>query len=207
MRVVDLTGRQFGRLRVLGRGKSTKAGLYWTCKCSCGTVLDVFGGSLRYGKTKSCGCNMAPLKHGHARRGSKRTKTYNVWATMLSRCRRPNDPAYPRYGGRGISVCERWLKYENFITDMGEAPARTYLDRRGNDGNYEPSNCNWVYPTQSARNTSRNVWLTHRGMTLCLTDWAKLTGVSRDTLNGRYNSGWEIGRLLDTPVAKRKLRR
>lgn len=111
---------------------------------------------------------------------------YAVWSAMLSRCNNPKNSNYHRYGARGIVVCERWLKFKNFIADMGPRPSGEHsLDRIDNDGNYEPENCRWATLKEQARNTSRNRLLTHDGRTMCLDDWAREIDVSPSCLSHR----------------------
>ena len=149
-------GQRFGRLTAIKRiaGK-------WRCRCDCGKVVRVFRENLTSGHTRSCGClardvtarrNRDNARHGHCK-NNQSTKIYRVWSSMLERCRSPQHHAYDRYGGRGITVCDRWLVFENFLADMGECPSGYSLDRINNDGNYEPSNCRWA--TDSEQNKNR----------------------------------------------------
>lgn len=153
----DLSGRIFGRLHVLQRSGKTRP-VKWVCKCSCGIERTVRSVHLVTGHTKSCGClqreisivvGSASKRHGHSNGGSR---TYNVWQAMKARCFTQTHHAYKWYGARGITVCARWMVYENFLDDMGEKPDGLSLDRINNDGNYEPGNCQWATATQQSRN-------------------------------------------------------
>lgn len=116
----------------------------------------------------------------------RRTKEYSIWASMKGRCQNPKDKNYHHYGARGIKVCERWQKFENFIADMGPRPEGMSLDRYpDNNGNYEPGNCRWATWAQQHRNTRRTHFITHLGRTLCLSDWAALAGESSAGLSSK----------------------
>jgi len=121
---------------------------------------------------------------------------------MRSRCNNPNDQSYPRYGGRGISVCERWDRFEVFLADMGKRPAPGYsLDRTDNNGNYEPGNCHWATKTDQARNRRSNRRLTHDGRTMTLAEWAHAVALNQNTISRRIDRlGWSVARALTTPV-------
>ncbi len=150
LRRKDISGQRFGRLVAIKPSGNTKQGTVWLCKCDCGNVVTVQQGSLHSGKTKSCGClrkegGFTPVH------GGTRTRLYNIWCSMKRRCENPNVCSYPRYGGRGISVCEEWQDFINFrdwaLThgyDENAKYGECTLDRIDVDGNYEPSNCRWV---------------------------------------------------------------
>lgn len=143
---VDLTGQRFGRLVVLGFDHRTSARRsMWRCRCDCGTEVIADGGNLRTSNTASCGCfrrdvsSATSTTHGHG--GETRSPEYESWCAMLARVRATSGLRFRDYGARGITACERWKSFENFLADMGPRPEGTTLDRVNNDGNYEPGNC------------------------------------------------------------------
>lgn len=127
------------------------------------------------------------------------SSTHAIWRGMLSRCSNPKSKDFARYGGRGISVFERWLSFANFLADMGERPAGLTLERRDGAGNYGPSNCEWATPKQQARNRRNNVFITHGTTTATVAEWAERTGLERKTLEYRIRAGWSAERALTTP--------
>lgn len=126
---------------------------------------------------------------------------YGVWRQMRMRCALPTHHKYPRYGGRGIKVCDRWQTFANFVEDMGERPSGGTLGRIDNDGGYEPGNVRWESSSQQQRNTSRTRLLTFGEKTQSMADWADEIGISYDVLNHRINAyGWTVERALKEPV-------
>lgn len=154
-RRIDLTGQQIGRWTVLGYAGIDGGQARWHCRCECGTVSSVNGAYLRSGQSRSCGCLGIELRTTHGMYG---TPLYRVWAAMLRRCENPKVERYPRYGGRGISVCERWHNFQFFYDDImreiGPRPKGKTLDRINNDGNYEPGNVRWATPQEQYANSS-----------------------------------------------------
>jgi hypothetical protein len=140
--------------------------------------------------------------------GQSKTTTYNAWVAMRSRCYKRTDKYYSHYGGRGIRVCDRWLLFENFYTDMGPRPSPDHsLDRINNDGNYGPDNCRWATQAEQQRNRSNTVLITINGVTKCAADWADEMGMLRETLSRRMRrAGWTGERAVLTPVGPYKKR-
>ena len=146
--VVDMKGKRFGRLTVIGRTGSMHRKAVWKCFCLCGTTKNIIGQSIRRGLIVSCGCyhrerQTVPKVHGHKDNGIV-SPTYNSWRAMIGRCTHPSNNTFKFYGAKGVRVCERWLTFSGFLADMGERPVNTTLGRFGDTGNYEPSNCTWM---------------------------------------------------------------
>jgi hypothetical protein len=157
----DMVGRMYGRLTVVRReGNDSSGGTRWLCVCSCGKNTIVSYGNLEVGGTRSCGCLFREVAgqqsyiHGHSQR-KNRSPTYSSWVSMMARCNIPSATGYERYGARGISVCQRWHKFENFLADMGERPDGLSIDRIDGSGNYEPVNCRWATWTEQRINQNR----------------------------------------------------
>jgi len=157
--MLDLTNQRFGRLRALSAAHSIAGGRYWVCACDCGKNRLVVAASLKRGRTKSCGClqreraKSANTQHGDA--GVRRiTSLYSCWQSMKQRCYNPNNAWYAYYGGRGIIVCDRWLRsYTDFRDDMGPKPTPQHsIDRIDVNGNYEPGNCKWSTAQEQSNN-------------------------------------------------------
>jgi hypothetical protein len=150
----DLTGKKFGMLQVIERSDGTFVGsVGWKCLCACGTETVVRGNNLYNNTTKSCGClRRKYLSESRTIHGLTNTPTYKSWSSMRTRCNNSNYAESHSYKGRGIKICDRWDKFENFLQDMGERPNETSLDRIDVNGNYEPSNCRWATKKEQAQN-------------------------------------------------------
>jgi hypothetical protein len=154
----DLTGKRFGRLIAQWPvGMRNNFVIYWLCSCECGNLKVVKGGSLRIGATRSCGClrKTFHIVHGHTKFGGPSTSEYGTWQHIIQRCTNPKNKAWKWYGGRGIKVCRRWLRFSNFLADMGlkPEPKSAYsIERINNDGNYELKNCKWATREEQRKN-------------------------------------------------------
>ncbi len=205
----DLAGRKFGRLTVLrALPERIQRSIAWECRCDCGTVVNVPATKLLLGRKRSCGCLAKEVaaeshaNHGH-KRGGKISKTYNAWAAMRDRCTNPRNSRWADYGGRGITVCSEWLTFDNFLRDMGEAPAGTSLDRIDNERGYEPGNCRWATPDRQARNRRDTTFIEFRGEKLSISDWSERTGIDTHTIRARIKRGWSVDRALSEPAKEK----
>lgn len=205
--VIDMTGQTIGRWTVLRRSESVIDGrrAAWVCRCACGTERPIPGTSLRRGRSLSCGCAVQPLppatRHAHAPRG-RRSPEYYVWGAIVARCTNPRSGGWKKYGARGIRVCDRWRDFVAFLADMGQRPSPQHsIERRNNDGDYEPGNCRWGTDAEQRRNKRTSRFVTFRGETRILQDWSTATGLAPSTIGARLNRGWSAERALTTPVS------
>jgi hypothetical protein len=188
MKFIDLTNKRFGKWtairyeRVGARGK-------WFCRCSCGTERLIWANDLKTHRTTNCGC----VRRTH---GMTNSREFETWHSMCKRCTRKKEANYHRYGGRGICVCKRWLKFANFYADMGPKPQGTELDRIDNDGPYSPENCRWASRAQNANNRGNNRRITHNGVTKTLAEWSAALGGNNYLVGMRLKQGWPISEAV-----------
>lgn len=201
----DLTGMRFVNLtavRYLGRASVDSPG--WLCRCDCGSEVILEGYLLRSGISKSCGCRRIKSVTKH---GMHRSLEYKTWSGMKSRCHNPKDHGYPDYGGRGIVVCDRWrYSFTNFFKDMGVKPsAKHSIERKNNNGNYEPGNCVWATWQDQQNNRRSSRIITLGGESLTVAEWARKNGMAYVTLESRIqHQGWDPAKALTTPVRQKQ---
>ena len=188
-----LVGRRFHMILVVATAPVINQKRMVVARCDCGKEFLVRANSLLSGNTKSCGCYRPAYSHGHARKGLQ-SRTYRIWCDMRSRCAGKISPH--NYAARGIACCDRWLSFENFLADMGEAPDGYSLERNNNDGNYEPNNCRWATAFEQARNRRNNVFLEHEGKRLCLADWATHLGTNVNNIRNRLDRGLDLSKIV-----------
>lgn len=209
-----IIGARFGRWQVVSQPEIKYQGdgqAKWSvdCKCDCGNTSSVWVSNLKSGGSKSCGCLHRELlakrngKHGYAKRGEL-SDEWHIWTQMMQRCENPNNKNFPKYGGAGISVCERWKEFKNFIADMGKKPTPKHSIDRFPDGrgNYEPGNCRWATPTEQSRNRSSVILIEIGKKTKCVTEWAAIYGVAKQTAISRIGLGWNPVNAVTCPAGK-----
>lgn len=167
------------------------------CRCKCNKEIDVSLGHLRSGHTTKC----MECAHKTKAKENRNTPEYTVWAALKARCTNPNSPQWNDYGGRGITVCDRWLNsFDAFLTDMGFRPSADHsIDRKDNNGPYSPNNCRWATKEEQSRNTRRTHLIEYQGETKCLTDWAIQFNLSPKCLSYRLANGWDFEKAIKVP--------
>lgn len=207
----DLAEKRFGMLRVLERADNHGSQTYWRCQCDCGNTVEVKACRLKNGVKTNCGCiarkagyrkSGIPWNKAH---GMTDTRIYRIYHKMYLRCYSKVNPAYPNYGGRGITICPEWLGehgFENFAKwsfENGYADNLS-IDRIDNDKGYSPDNCRWATAKEQANNTRSTVFLTYKGKTKSASEWAEITGIRQDTLTMRKRNGWTDEECIETPI-------
>lgn len=206
--IKDLTGKRFGRLVVIDRNPentSTRTAR-WNCLCDCGSKCVAIGVTLTRGTKQSCGClQKERTSEANRTHGMSKTAEYNIWCGLIARCFNQNDPAYYKYGGRGITVCKRWLNsFMDFYQDIGPRPGPEYsVDRYpNNDGNYEPGNCRWATPTEQANNTRSNRIVELNNTQYTIAELARELSIPAKTIHSRLSQGKELDNGLLSEVHK-----
>lgn len=214
----NLTGMRFGRLVALERAEDyvTPKGQHktqWRCRCDCGNEIITNSSNLRSGITKSCGCFADEIRsqngHNNKKHGGFGTRLYRIYRGMWQRCYDKKVSQYPRYGGRGISICDEWMGETGFERFREWSYANGYddlltIDRINNDGNYSPDNCRWCTQKEQQNNRMCNVLLTVDGETHTMAEWSDISGINVSTIKSRHNAGWNDYDIIHTPVDMRR---
>lgn len=199
----DLTGRTFSRLTVIRRAEqeaSKTIPIRWVCRCACGNEHEARGALLKNGEVQSCGCLLreSAAQNGRAKRthGMTGSRTYSCWVNMKTRCLNEKNEKFKDYGGRGITICERWMQFALFLEDMGEAPPGMTIERDNVDGNYDPGNCIWATQKTQQNNRRNTVFVTLNGEQMTLSEACARTGVNRKLADKRLRKGWPDDKAL-----------
>ena len=195
---LELIGIKFNRLMVISELPERHASglVQWVCLCDCGKTKMVLGRELTRGNTKSCGClqkeTVVERNKKTATHRFSKTSTYEIWFGMKKRCDPKNFDEYPNYAGRGISICGQWMKFENFLNDMGEKPNGLSIERINNNGNYEPSNCKWATSVEQANNKRNSIRVDTPLGALPISQAAKYYQIPVPTIYSRYKAGRHV---------------
>lgn len=203
MNAYIMQGLIFGRLTVIREADKVKnKPNRFLCQCSCGNQRIVLGYHLRSGHTISCGCFRKEVTGNRAfKHGDSHTPTHNLWLNMRDRCNNKLNKSYSYYGGRGISVCERWNDYSLFVEDMGYKPNGLELDRIDNNKDYCKENCQWSSRKQQMRNQRRSVILEYKGESIQMNDLADRFGINKHTFKSRICIlGWSVEDAISKPI-------
>lgn len=194
---VEMVGVRFGRLVAISEAGKGSNGFKYLFKCDCGNEKIISGPIVRSGKASSCGCLRSErTAKKNLTHGKVDTPEYQSWQAMKNRCLNPNQSAYKNYGGRGITICDKWIEFAGFAEDMGERPEGCSLERIDNSKGYSKDNCVWATIKSQNRNTRQNKYLTYNGVTLCMKDWSIKTGIPYPTIQDRVRRGWETDKVL-----------
>ena len=209
----DITDRKFGRLTVLRFSAMRNGKAHWQCQCECGEILDISGQSLKRGLSRSCGCL---AKRNAATHGMSHYAEYQIWCGILQRCNDPNGKSFSRYGGRGITICNRWEQFVNFYADMGPRPSSEHsIDRIDNDAHYScgrcpqckknmwSANCRWSSRVEQGSNKRNNHRVTYNGKSQTISELARVYNLNIFSLFSRISRGGPIEKALTQAPRRR----
>lgn len=205
---VDLSGHRYGRLTVIREAGRKHGGVTWLVRCDCGNEKVMRSNSLRRGHSKSCGCLNTETRRRvcierNTKHGLSSTKAFDTWVNIRQRCKNPSTTSYKKYGARGIHVCERWMKFENFLADMGVPPTPQHtIDRIDPKGPYSPENCRWATQQEQQNNRSNNRKIFAFGRTQNFLQWCREFGIHHKTVSTRIKLGWNIEQALSVKSVK-----
>ena len=201
--IIVTPGQRFGRLILIREVERAASGRRrFEFLCDCGGIIVTDMSWVKAGKTSSCGCyRKENTSQAFTTHGDTRSPEHRTWVHINQRCRNEEDPDYKYYGGRGITVCERWrFSFENFLTDMKRRPSPKHtLDRRDNDGPYSPDNCRWATRLMQSRNQRRTIMIDYKGDRMTLIEASQKEGLKYSTVLQRYHCG-DVGEVLFRPV-------
>jgi hypothetical protein len=208
---LKLTNQKFGRLTVISKDpiRSLSGSVRWNCICDCGKAIIVVGNNLTSGNTNSCGCLKIEI---HTTHGMANSPEYKTWAGIIQRCTNSNEEQYSDYGGRGITVCDRWLNsFEAFYRDMGPRPSPDHsIDRKENDKGYYKDNCRWATRAEQDNNKRNNVYYEYKNNQYTIPQLLELpevkaNGISIYVLSGRIrNLNWSVEQAINTLVRQQE---
>lgn len=190
----DYTGVRHGSIVILGKDAEKKG--CWQYRCDCGAIGRVWPGQM--GKLKKCKkCYISNIGNSRKTHGKCGTRVYTIWKNMKKRCFNKSHCDYQYYGGRGICVCDKWMRFEGFYEDMGEPPSSKHqIDRINNDGNYESGNTRWVLASENCRNRRSNRFIEWKGEVKTLIEWSEILGIKHAVLRQRFYKGWTVERAF-----------
>lgn len=194
-----------GKFTILKDAGTKSNGRYVLCVCDCGITKEVRLSDIKNGASTNCGCKRkATMSAKNTTHGLSNHPLNRIWRGLIERCYYEKHRAFDRYGGRGIAVCEEWrydfMAFYSWAMANGWQPGLE-IDRKDNDGNYEPANCRCVTQLVNSRNKSSNRRLTYNGMTMCMSEWAEKTGIDQSTIKDRLNKlKWSVEKTLTTPL-------
>jgi len=196
MRNEPAIGDRFGKLTIVeSAGKNKNGRRLWKCLCDCGNEKIALEKTMKNGMTASCGCNKKGIHTTHGKSG---THIYFIWRNMINRCYRSEDKYFANYGGRGITVCDRWHSFPCFYEDMGDIPDGKTLERIDNSKGYSKDNCTWATRIEQANNKRNNIKITSNGMTNSIAGWSRITGIKLSTIYMRMRSyKWEPEKAIN----------
>lgn len=199
----DITRQKFGRLTAVSFHKKNGV-VYWLCRCDCGNEKTVIRCCLNRPNV-SCGCLHSEIQRARlTKHGMSRTPEYHAWQAMNQRCSNPKNPEYKNYGARGITVCERWQSFDNFLADMGKRPSPDLsLERERNNDGYSSTNCKWATKAEQSNNRRAQHLVEFDGREQTVTRWENELGMKRGRLSNRLFAGWSIERAITTPINSR----
>jgi hypothetical protein len=203
---LKLTGQKFGRLTIVSKNaiRLRNGKTRWNCLCDCGNITVVIGSGLINEHTVSCGCLrkeiVSQTGKANSTHGMYGKPEYHSWRSMIKRCTNHRSTNYSDYGGRGITVCDRWLNsFEAFYEDMGHKPSPDHsIERRENNGNYEKNNCYWATKEEQANNKRNNVFYEYNGISKTISEWSREYNVEYGKLYSRLiRHGWNFERAVN----------